>query len=130
LSGLVVVSSGLIDINIAGVQVSGTVAISGSVDIAIPSAVVINDTAINPQPITANSGGEMLTSAAIISVIVKACTSNADAVFIGGYNDQPNSGIGLEMYAGEAVNVDIDELGKVWACALTSGDKVSYLAVT
>jgi len=52
-------------------------------------------------------------------------------MYIGGHgtNISPYSGHGFLLEAGEAVNLDVDNIGKVRACAVNSGDRVTYIAI-
>jgi len=121
-----------------GVQVSGAVQVSGEVtayisgqpvDITIPTDIVINAGA-NPLAVASLSGGTILTSADCISVTVKALSENSGDIYVGGYTagNMPYSGAGLLLAPGEAVNIDIDNTGKVHVFAAISGDKVTYIA--
>jgi len=126
ISGLVGVNSGRVDV------LSGEVHIlSGTVDIEVPTSLLTN-AVDNPQLISDNSGGDIITSGSIISVVVKAVGENATDMYVGGHTatHMPYSGHGMVLAAGEAMNLDIAELGYVKACATTSGDKLSYIAVT
>ena len=132
-SGLGVLISGQHVYVESGVHVTTQpgIQVSGMVDIETPTNIIINAT-VNPLIVTTGSGGTPLTSGEIISVIVKACTSNVGIMYVGGYTagQMPFNGGGLQMFAGEAVNIDIDQLGKVHCCASLSGDCVTYLANT
>ena len=121
-----------------GVQVSGAVQVSGEVianisgqpvDITIPTDIIIN-AGSNPLAVTSQSGGTILTSADCISVTVKALSENSGDIYVGGYTagNMPYSGAGLLLAPGEAVNIDIDNTGKVHVFAAVSGDKVTYIA--
>jgi len=121
-----------------GVQVSGAVQVSGEVtayisgqpvDITIPADIIINAGA-NPLAVASLSGGTILTSADCISVTVKALSENSGDIYVGGYTtgNMPYSGAGLLLAPGEAVNIDIDNTGKVHVFAVVSGDKVTYIA--
>jgi len=139
-SGAVIVSG---DVNASqtgvwGVQVSGAVIVSGDVnasvsgqpvDIVIPTSIITNATS-NPQAVGSISGGVILTSADCISVTVKSLSSNSGDLYLGGYTagQMPYSGAGLLLEAGEAINVDIDNVGKIHVYAVVSGDLVSYIA--
>ena len=108
--------------------VSGNIT-SGIVDIIAPTEIVTNATA-NPLGVTSDSGGVILTSAECISVTVKALAANSGDIYLGGHTggNMPYSGGGLLLAAGEAINVDIDNTGKVHVFAAVSGDKVTYIA--
>ncbi|MCJ7631170.1 hypothetical protein MUP77_02035, partial [Candidatus Bathyarchaeota archaeon] len=104
---------------------SGTV-----VDIQGPTAVYAI-TSGNPMAVTAASAGQMLVSKAVMSVTVKALSINSGDIYLGGEaaGDKPYSGCGFLLEPGEAINIDINEIGRVWACAEVSGDRLTYLGV-
>ena len=118
-----------------GVQVSGAVIVSGDltasvsgqpVDIIVPTDIITNLV----TTVGSISGGTILTSADCISVTVKALSTNSGDIYIGGYTagNMPYSGYGLLLEPGEAINIDIDNIGKIHAFAEVSGDKVTYIA--
>jgi len=118
-----------------GVQVSGAVIVSGDltasvsgqpVDIIVPTDIITNAV----TTVGSISGGTILTSADCISVTVKALSTNSGDIYIGGYTagNMPYSGYGLLLEPGEAINIDIDNIGKIHAFAEVSGDKVTYIA--
>lgn len=130
--------SGYVDIRAGGIQVSGAVQVSGVVstsisgqpiDIVIPTTIITNATT-NPLRVNSNSGGVALTSADCVSVTVKALSTNSGHIYVGGYTagHMPYSGAGLLLEAGEAINIDIDNTGKVRVFATVSGDRVTYIA--
>jgi hypothetical protein len=85
----------------------------------------------NPMPLEDISGGLPLHSGQVRSVVVKSLSTNSGDLYIGGHNaDQmPTSGYGLLLEAGEAVTLDIQQVGYVKAFAECSGDKVTWLGV-
>jgi len=93
----------------------------------IPNEVIIHNSG-NPLVVGAISGGVNILSGAIDSVVVKAVTSNSGDIYLGGDNDKPFSGQGMLLEAGEAVTINIVELGLIRACAEVSGDRITYLA--
>jgi len=113
-------------------KISGeTVATSVSgqpVDIVIPTGIVTDAV----TTVGSISGGIILTSADCISVTVKALSTNSGDIYVGGYTtgNMPYSGYGLLLEPGEAINVDIDNIGKIHVFATVSGDKVTYIANT
>jgi hypothetical protein len=125
-SGSVSIQSGLVGV------LSGEVHIlSGTVSVTTPTAILINATT-NPLNCTDASGGQILTSGAVLSVIVKAHILNSGDMYIGGssgVNTTPYSGFGFLLAPGEAINLDIDNIGKVRACAAISGDRIIYIGV-
>jgi hypothetical protein len=100
------------------------------VDIAVPTSIKILNSG-NPMAVTAASGGQSLLSASCVSVTVKALSKNTGDIYVGGSaaGNMPYSGQGFCLEAGEAVNFDIDNTGKVWVCAVVSGDRVCWAAV-
>lgn len=68
-------------------------------------------------------------SGAVVSVTVKALTSNAGHIYLGGATEMPFSGQGFLMDAGDAISLDIENMGLVKVFATVSGDKVSYVGI-
>jgi len=124
LSGAVTVISGP-----PGLQVSGAVVVSGEVSVQVPDAIMINS-GYNPQIIYDTA--TILQSGPSISVIVKSLSTNSGDIYLGGYNatsgNEPISGVGFLLEAGNAINIDIENIGYITACAAMSGDKLTYLA--
>jgi hypothetical protein len=116
-----------------GVQVSGAVIVSGTVttsvsgnvvDLKVPTAVTSN---AGIFVVTGASGGAILTSGPCISVIVKAMSQNSGDIYVRGFPMQ--SGEGYVLEAGEAINLDVDNFGRVYLLAAISGDRVTYVGV-
>jgi len=63
----------------------------------------------------------------ILSVTVKALSGNSGNIYVG--DEDVNSGNGYVLAPGEAVDVEIDNLKKVYIDADVSGDGVCWLAV-
>ena len=105
-----------------------TAIVSGIVDIKTPTDILIGPSN-NPQVIGAISGGVPLTSGAIMSVIVKALSINSGDIYVGGYKTghQPYSGVGFLLEPGDAMSINIDNIGKVNLFAEVSGDKATYI---
>jgi len=131
-SGYVAVESGAHVITQPGIQVSGAVQVSGEViakvsgevvDIATPTTIPTAGIFV----VTAASGGATLPPQAVISVTIKAMSENSGNIHIAGTALQ--SGEGFVLEPGEAVNIDIDNLNKIYVLAEVSGDRVTYLAV-
>lgn len=135
-SGAVQVSGevGATQVGTWGVQVSGAVQVSGEVtanisgqpvDIVIPTDIITDAVTM----VASTSGGTVLTSADCISVTVKALSANSGDIYVGGYTagNMPYSGYGLLLEPGEAINIDIDNVGKIHVYATVSGDKVTYI---
>ena len=85
----------------------------------------------NPMLVTAASAGQMLWSAAVNSVIVKAISTNTLDLFLGGAaaGDKPYSGNGFVLSPGEGINLPVDNVGRIYACAALSGEKITWLGV-
>ncbi len=146
-SGAQVITQSGIEIIWRGIQVSGTVEISGDlsanisgqwveshilsgeVSIETPSTIKIA-APTNPKQIHSLSGGTPLQSGTSISVIIKSLSGNSD-MYVGGFTTghRPYSGCGLLLAGGEAINIDVDEMGKINLFAANSGNMVSYLGV-
>ena len=130
-SGLVAVLSGDVTVT-GGVQVSGTVAVSGEVraevsgdivDIAVPTSIP----AAGIFVVGSQSGGVILTSGSVISVTIKAMSDNSGNIYVAGVALQ--SGEGFVLEPGEAINIDIDNMGRIHLLADVSGDRITYLGV-
>jgi hypothetical protein len=141
-SGTYVLTSGVTIAVSGNVVVSGQVIISGAVSIEsgayfigefnvpVASAVYVV-TSGNPLKIPSDSGGVTLVSKEVATVTVKSLAANSGDIYLGGVEEgeYPYSGQGFVLGIGEALNIDIDNIGKVRACAAISGDRVTYIAV-
>jgi len=106
--------------------VSGQVVakVSGEViDIKVPTSVTSGGIFI----VSAQSGGVILTSGPCISATVKSMSKNSADVFLSGNPMQ--SGEGFVLEPGEAINLDIDNFGRVKLLAVVSGDRVTFVGV-
>jgi len=122
-------ASGILGVSGMVSVLSGKIYImSGFVDIVSPTSVIINNSG-NPLVLSTNSGGVCLWSGAIKSLVVKAHNLNSGDVYIGGYvaGQRPYSGCGMMLAAGEAININISQLGYIKAMAAISGDRVCYI---
>jgi len=100
--------------------------ISGEVvDIKVPTEVKTNTI----RTITGNSGGEVLHSGSVVSVTIKALSSNSGDIYVGGATNRPYSGYGFLLEPGEAVNLDVSDFDDVYLFACVSGDKVTFLGI-
>ena len=102
--------------------------ISGQVvDIVTPTDIIIQS---GYNPLVVPSSATALQSGDCISVTIKALSANSGDIYVGGYNtgQAPASGVGLLLEPGEAINIDIDNIGKVQVYAAVSGDRVTYIA--
>jgi hypothetical protein len=124
-SGSVSVHSGLVGVLSGEVHV-----MSGHISVTTPASVLTNATT-NPLNCTNASGGQIITSGAILSAIVKALVQNSGDVYIGGVaaGHMPYSGHGLLLAPGEAINLDVGNFGYIHVCAAISGDRVSFIGV-
>jgi len=82
------------------------------------------------RQIPSTSGGVVLHSGSVKSVIVKAFANNSGDIYVGGDGAYPYSGYGLQLDAGESVEIDIDDFNKIYLYATVSGDKVSFLGIS
>lgn len=79
---------------------------------------------------TTNAGTELqlsATSVPIKSVSVKALTTNTGIVYVG--NSSVTSANGYELKAGEAIDIDINNLTGVYFDVSVNGEGVSYIGV-
>ena len=85
----------------------------------------------NPMTVGALSGGVNLISATCVSVTVKALSINSGDIYVGGgvAGHMPYSGQGFLLEPGEAINIDVDNMGLVRSFAEVSADRVTFLAV-
>ena len=79
--------------------------------------------------VTSDSGGIVLASGEVQSVLVKALSGNSGGIYIGGENYRPYSGYGFLLEPGEAVNLDVDNFNRIYLYAVVSGDIVTYTGV-
>ncbi len=66
------------------------------------------------------------TSTPILSVTVKALSTNTGIVYVGGADVSAANGLEL-INPGESVSVDVDNLTDVWIDAAVNGEGVSYI---
>ena len=129
-SGIGVTVNSGVGVNIGSAYVimqSGT----ATVDIIVPGTPTINNSG-NPMVMQSGlSGGWPLWSAACVSVTLKALSDNSGAIYIGGYTagQSPYSGCGFKLEPGEAINMDVNNTGKVRVCNSISGSAVTYIAI-
>lgn len=85
---------------------------------------------VNGQKTVTNAGvAETLVAAsrAVKSVSVKALSTNTGVVYVGDVNvDSTN---GRELQAGESLDIDIDDLVKIYLDVSVNGEGVSYAAI-
>ena len=120
-SGSVTVISGLVSASVSG----------NIVDIVTPSEIKTNAVAnASGNPVRIPSADVALVSNDCISVTIKALSVNSGDIYVGGHTSgqTPSSGFGLLLEAGEAVNIDIDNIGKIHVYAVVSGDRITYIA--
>jgi len=118
--------AGNIIANVSG----GHVYVESGVTIHTPNEIIINATT-NPRQINSASGGIILTSGSITSIILINATSNLGDMYIGGHSlgHRPYSGGGLRLERGKDISFNIDNIGKVRVFAARSGDRISYVGV-
>lgn len=130
-SGNIYVISGVVVAKVSGetliAKVSGETVIgkiSGEiVDIRVPTRVTSGGIFV----VGAQSGGVILTSGPCVSVTIKALSTNSGDIYVAGNPLQSGQGFVLER--GEAINLDVDNFGRVWLLAAVSGDRVTYVGV-
>jgi hypothetical protein len=119
-SGFVSIYSGFVSISSGQIisKVSGEV-----VDIKVPTSVTSGGIFL----VTAASGGDILTSGPCVSVTIKSMSANSGDIYVSGVPMQSGQGFVLEK--GEAINLDVDNFGRVRLLAMVSGDRVTYVGV-
>ena len=75
---------------------------------------------------TAGTAEALASSTAVKSVVIKALYSNTGKVYVG--NSSVSSSNGVELEAGDAIGIDIDNLNKIYIDADNDGEGVSYIA--
>lgn len=114
-------------------SINNVVKISGE-SVQISGQVIYNygtNVKTNPQvSCTSLSGGTQLPNISCLRCLVRSVSGN-NVMYIGGTGTQaPNSGIGLELYGGEATPImDVNNTNVFAIYATTSGQNVSLLAI-
>ena len=106
-----------------------TLASGANVTLASYSSGVVTG-AGNPLLLNSNSGGSILTSAAVKTVTLKALLSNSGDIYVGGHvaGNMPYSGVGFVLSAGEMIPLDVPNVGYVRVMGAISGySKVSWV---
>ena len=116
--------SGALNVNISGGTISANV--SGNVVGAWPATDAIFTS--SPVLVTAASGGATIGSGVIISLLLTNASGNAD-IYIGTSGSKPFSGFGYPLAAGASMSFDFDNLFKIYAVAITSGQKLGYFGL-
>ena len=75
---------------------------------------------------TAGTAVALGSSTTIKSVVVKAKYANTGTIYIG--DASVSSSNGIELQAGDAIGIDIDDLSTVYIDASVNGEGVNYLA--
>ena len=75
---------------------------------------------------TAGTAEALASSTAVKSVVIKALYSNTGKVYVG--NSSVSSANGIELEAGDAIGIDIDDLSKIYIDVDNNGEGVSYIA--
>lgn len=90
--------------------------------VAVPSSVLNGSVVVT----TGGTAVALAVSTTITSVVVKAKYGNTGTIYIG--NATVDSSNGVELQAGDAISIDIDDLAKVYVDASVNGEGVDYLA--
>ncbi|MFQ5758413.1 MAG: hypothetical protein ACE5IF_01900 [Candidatus Bathyarchaeia archaeon] len=103
------------------VRVSGE-----TVDITVPTTIKTGSI----RTITDNSGGDVLHSGAVKSVLLKAIPRSGN-FYVGGSTNLnlPYSGYGFELASGEAIQIDCDNFEEIYVFATVSGDDVTFMGI-
>lgn len=80
--------------------------------------------------VPANSGGVYLSSAEVVSVVMKAYRLNSGDIYIGGFGPfaRPYSGYGYCLEPGDTTAVDIKNLNQIYLVSILSGEIVYWYA--
>ena len=83
--------------------------------------------------VTSASGGTVLASGDCVSATVKMHVKGSGLVTQSGIiwvgvGEAPSSGVGYALYPGDSLTLPIDNLNKIRACALLSGEVLTYIA--
>lgn len=117
-------NGGSLTVDVTGALPAGTNNI-GKVDInsePIPSTIYNNHKTVT----TAGTAEALAASTAVKSVVIRALLSNTGVIYVG--DSSVSSSNGIELQAGDAITIEIDDLAKVYLDASVSGEGVSYLA--
>lgn len=126
-SGETVTVAGSISASVSGQPVK----VSGETVLAKATALTTGRTRAD-LAVTAASGGVALASGDVISCTVKmhlkgsGQVSQSGMVWIG-ISEAPSSGVGFALYPGDSLTIPIDNMNKVRACALLSGETITYI---
>jgi hypothetical protein len=82
-----------------------------------------------PLTCTSDSGGVALLSGDVVSMTLKALTTNSGDIYVGFDSEPPYSGYGFLLQAGETIILAIDNFNKIRVFAQSSGDKLTYIGV-
>jgi len=115
----------------SGQWINQAASLSGTIEVDVVNAVPNTIRPATTLPLTSNSGGIILTSAAVQGVVIKSIVTNSGDVYIGGAiaGVRPYSNYGYLLSVGETVSMEIDQVGRLAAFAQVSGDKISYMGV-
>ncbi len=111
----------------SAVSVTNTpsVTVSGTPGVNVASGTSIASAKVNVT--TAGTRVQLGTNAGILSVTVRAKTSNTGLIYVGG--STVTAANGFDLGPGEAVSLDVTNTNAVWIDAAVSGEGVSYLWV-
>ena len=109
------------------VRVSGqAVVVSGQL-IRITAPTLARTNAI--LTVTGASGGAVLHSGVVVSVVMKALSTNSGDLYVGSTTNPPYSGFGFQLAKGEALSVDIGNFNVIRVISQVSGDKITFYGV-
>ncbi len=90
----------------------------------VPARKILN------EQVTTNAGTAVQissTSTPIKAISIKALSTNTGIVYVG--DADVDSSNGRELEAGESIDIDIDNLTKVWIDVSVNGEGVSFAAI-
>lgn len=112
--------------------VSGTIAINQSgLNVVVQSGLGIVPPAVTAVRargqflVTANSGGEALTSGVVTATIIRSLDGD---IYVGGRDniEMPYSGYGLLVQQGDTLSMPVNNFNLIKVCAAVSGNRIFY----
>jgi len=80
------------------------------------------------QKVVTTAGSRVqLTTATIVSITIKALSTNTGLIYVGG--SSVTSSNGFELSAGDSISLAIDDADVIWLDSSVSGEGVSVIAV-
>lgn len=120
-------SASFTDTNGRGVQVvltaSGKVPVEATIGVSSPTTVYNGKKTVT----TAGTRVALATTQTVKSVTIKALNANTGTIYVG--NSTVASTNGLELLAGDTVNMDIADLATVYIDSSVNGEGVTYIGV-